>query len=123
MKGGLLGKLNITKFKLLQQQPVVKFKGREKFVGCIDSDRDGSCEGEVTGKLFFKFRYWAAFTEDEELALGTCAHRVTGGEGGFAGASGFVQMIDVPKGRGVKTKYEGEINLGLARAEEVGPGC
>jgi len=125
MKGDLLGTLKVTRFHLLRDHPVIKFRGRERFEGCIDSDRDRSCEGEVSGKLFFKFRYWLALSDDDELQLGTCAHRVTGGEGGFAGASGFLQMIDVPARnlQGVKTKYEGDVNLGLGAREEVGPAC
>lgn len=101
---------------MIRDAPVFKAKGRERFNGCIDSDRDRSCNGEVTGRLFFKFRYWARFGDgDQQLELGTCAHRVTGGTDGFAGATGFLMMVDTPNGSpvGFKTHYEGEINLGL----------
>ena len=115
MKGDLLGKFKITKFRVIRDAPVFKAKGRERFNGCVDSDRDRSCDGEVTGRLFFKFRYWARFGDGDQLELGTCAHRVTGGKDGFAGATGFLMMVDTPNGSpaGFKTHYEGEINLGL----------
>jgi hypothetical protein len=126
MKGDLRGKFKITKFRVLHAGPVFKAKGRERFNGCIDSDRDRSCDGEVTGKLFFKFRYWARFGEGDQLELGTCAHRVTGGEGGFLGASGFLMMVDTPNRSplGFKTHYEGEVNLGAAaRAQGMPRPC
>jgi hypothetical protein len=128
MKGDLLGKWKVTKFKVLDEGPVFRGKGKEKFVGCIDANRDHACEGEVTGKLYFKFRYWARFGDEGQVELGTCAHRVIGGTDGFAGASGFLQMVDTPIGKppGFKTYYEGEINYGLnsgGAAAEVPGSC
>lgn len=45
--------------------------------------------------------------------VGTCAHPVTGGTGDFAGATGFLMMVDTPikKAPFVKTEYEGIITL------------
>ena len=113
MRGDLLGKWKVTKFKEIHGGQNFKGKGKEKFNGCIDSDHDKSCDGEVTGKLWFKFTYWASFGDDGELNLGTCAHRVYDGSEGFNGASGFLMMVDTPTGKppGFKTHYEGEINL------------
>lgn len=118
MKGDLLGKFKITAFRQIHTSPTYKAKGKEKFNGCIDRDRDRSCEGDPSGKLFFKFRYWALFDEDDALQLGTCAHRITSGKGAFAGATGFLMMVDTPTGSPpfFKTHYEGEINLGHGRA-------
>jgi hypothetical protein len=52
---------------------------------------------------------------------------VVGGTGSFAGATGFLMMVDTPIRRvpGIKTRYEGELNLGLARsaALDVPGGC
>jgi hypothetical protein len=114
MTGDLIGKWKVTKIKLVQESPVLKFRGKERFNGCLDSDRDGSCEGEVTGKLFFKFRYWAALDDDDQLELGACGHPVIGGKDGFAGASGFLMFVDVPNNSpvGFSTRYEGDITLG-----------
>lgn len=90
--------------------PVFRGHGRETFNGCVDTDRDKSCADELSGKLFFRFRYWARFTSDDQILLGTCAHRVVGGTGGLSGASGFLMMVDTPARGGVSTLYEGEID-------------
>ena len=123
MKGDLLGKWKITKFKQLHAPPHFKGKGKERFNGCIDTDRDRSCSGEPSGKMCSKFRYWAQVDDQGAVQLGTCAHRVTGGTGSFASASGFVMMVDTPIGSPpfIKTHYEGEINLGQGRAAPDGP--
>jgi hypothetical protein len=128
MTGGLLGKWKVTKFKAIREGGrVFKGKGEEKFNGCLDADRDKSCDGEVTGQLYFKFTYWGSFGDDGFINLGTCAHRVTDGKEGFAGASGFLMMVDTPapgSDNGFKTHYEGDINLQLNRggAAPDGPG-
>ena len=111
MKGDLFGSWKITNFKVVSEGPVFKAKGKEKFKGCIDGNRDKSCAGDVTGKLFFKFTYWARFADDGAIQLGTCAHRVYDGTEAFNGASGFLMMVDTPSGNaaGLKTHYEGEI--------------
>ena len=99
---------------------------KERFNGCIDTDRDRSCYGEPSGKLFFKFRYWAQFDEDSAVQLGTCAHRIVDGTDDFAWASGFLMMVDTPIGSApfVKTHYEGDLNLGPGRAAPShGPGA
>lgn len=119
MKGDMLGKFKITAFHQIHTSPTYKAKGKEKFNGCIDRDRDRSCEGDPSGKLFLKFRYWAVFGgDDDTMQLGTCAHRIIGGTGAFADASGFLMMVDTPIGSPpfFKTHYEGEINLGHGRA-------
>ena len=128
MTGGLLGKWKVTKFKVIREGGrVFKGKGKEKFNGCIDADRDKSCEGDVTGRLYFKFTYWASFGDDGLTNLGTCAHRVYDGKDGFAGASGFLMMVDTPapgSDDGLKTHYEGEIHPGGGKAASApdGPG-
>jgi hypothetical protein len=114
MTGGLLGKWKITEFKTIKEGGrVFKAKGKEKFNGCLDADRDNSCDGDVTGQLYFKFTYWGSFGDDGFINLGTCAHRVYDGKEGFAGASGFLMMVDTPapgSDDGFKTHYEGDIN-------------
>lgn len=90
-----------------------KGKGTESFTGCLDRGRDSSCAGDPIGQLKFKFRYWGKFGKGDALQLGTCAHPVTGGTGDFAGATGFLMMVDVPikKAPFVETSYEGVITL------------
>ena len=126
MKGDLIGKFRVTAFHERRTKPFYNARGKERFNGCLDINQDRSCAGDPSGKLFFKFRYWAKFDEDGAIQLGTCAHRVVDGEGGFAGATGFLQMVDIPIGSApfVKTSYEGEIVLaGFGRATRPsGPG-
>src|SRR6201999_465313 len=111
MSGGLLGDWKVTAFKETASKPVFKGRGTESFSGCIDRKLDGSCAGDPTGTLKFKFRYWAKFGKEDKLELGTCAHPVTGGTGDFAGATGFLMMVDTPtkKAPFVETFYEGMI--------------
>ena len=118
MTGDLRGKWRVTAFHVLSTNPVLRGKGKERFNGCLDLARDHSCSGDPSGKLFFTFRYWAIFDEGDAPELGTCAHPVVGGTGSFAGATGFLMMVDTPIRRppGIKTAYEGELNLGLARS-------
>lgn len=121
MSGGLLGDWKITSFTELAQKPVFKGKGTERFKGCIDRKRDGSCTGDPSGTLRFKFRYWAKIGKGGALELGTCAHPVTGGTGDFAGATGFLMMVDTPtkKAPFVETSYEGVITLGSAASARI----
>jgi hypothetical protein len=119
MTGGLVGKWKITKFHpQFQHGQLFKAKGQEKFNGCVDLARDGSCAGDPTGKLWFKFRYWAQLAgQGEDVALGACAHRIFASSGGLTGTTGFLMMVDTPVKGGLKTHYEGDINVpGFARA-------
>jgi hypothetical protein len=124
MRGGLLGDWKLTSFKETAKKPVIMAKGTESFKGCIDRQLDGSCAGDPSGTMTFKFRYWGKFGSGDQLELGTCAHPVTGGSGDFAGASGFLMMVDTPtrKAPFVETNYEGVITLsGAAAAARVNP--
>ena len=121
MTGGLKGKWKITSFHVKKTKPVFKAKGRERFTGCVDVARDGSCSGDPAGKLEFRFRYWASIQDGEVIALGTCAHRIVAAGGGLTGTTGFLMMVDTPTAAGLKTHYEGEINPpGFARSGGAG---
>jgi hypothetical protein len=128
LSGGLLGSWKVTSFKQLATKPVFRAKGTESFKGCIDRNRDGSCAEDPTGTMKFSFRYWSKFDNKDAVQLGTCAHLVTGGSGDFAGASGFLMMVDTPikKRPFVQTQYQGVITLGtplvMARPSEM-RGC
>jgi hypothetical protein len=115
MAGGLVGSWAITSFKEVQtKKAVFKATGTESFNGCMDVGHDGSCTGDPSGTMDFTFRYWAKVSKDgERVELGTCAHPVVSGTGGFAGATGFLMMVDTPikKKPFIKTHYEGDINL------------
>lgn len=114
MTGGLIGNWKITSFKELPSAGgVLMAKGTESFKGCVDRKLDGSCTGDPSGTMKFSFRYWGRFGKEDKLELGTCAHPVTGGSGSFAGATGFLMMVDVPtkKAPYQLTEYEGVITL------------
>ncbi|HEX5609612.1 MAG TPA: hypothetical protein VFX45_05910 [Solirubrobacterales bacterium] len=113
MSGGLIGSWKITSFKVVASKPVFRGKGTESFSGCIDRKLDGSCAGDPSGTMKFSFRYWAKLDSEDAVQLGTCAHPVTGGTGAFAGATGFLMMVDTPikKPPFLKTEYEGVITL------------
>jgi len=121
MTGGLKGKWKITSLHVKKTKPVFKAKGRERFNGCVDVARDGSCSGDPAGKLEFRFRYWAAVQDGDVVQLGSCAHRVVAASGGLTGTTGFLMMVDTPTASGLKTHYEGEINPpGFARSGGAG---
>ena len=47
MSGDLVGDWAITSFTELATTPVYRAEGTEKFKGCLDRDRDGSCRGRA----------------------------------------------------------------------------
>jgi hypothetical protein len=113
MAGGLVGSWAITSFKVVKQKPVLKGKGTESFNGCMDLGHDGSCTGDPSGTMNFTFTYWAKISGKDKVELGTCAHPVSAGTGGFASATGFLMFVDTPikKKPFIKTHYEGVINV------------
>ena len=122
MTGGLKGKWKITKFRVLREAPVFKAKGVERFDGCVDIARDGCGSGDPTGTLTFRFRYWARFTDEGVIELGTCAHRIVDATDGLTGTTGFLMMVDTPKGAGFKTHYEGDLAVpGIAGSNSTLP--
>jgi hypothetical protein len=123
MTGGLVGDWKITAFKETASAPVFKGKGTELFEGCLDRKLDGACAGDPSGKLKFSFRYWGKFGKGDKLELGTCAHPIVGGSGDFAGATGFLMMVDLPtkKAPFQITEYEGVVTLaGSTMSARVG---
>ena len=129
MKGGLVGKWQMTSFKEIATSPLYRGKGTEEFKGCIDRRRDGSCAGDPSGTLSFRFLYWALFGPGDSLVWGSCWHPITGGSGDFAGARGVLTFVDTPTGKGVKTAYVGNVTIGDARSSArravaaAGSGC
>lgn len=112
MKGGLIGSWKTTSFKEIAKSPIYKAKGTEHFQGCLDADRNGSCAGDPSGTLDFRFLYWGKFGPDDSLVWGSCWHPITSGTGDFAGAEGVLTMVDTPIATGVSTSYTGNITIG-----------
>lgn len=113
MTGSLRGAWITTSFTELGTDPYVRAEGTERFSGCLDVRRDGSCAGDPSGTLTFSFLYWGLF-DGETMIWGSCWHPVAGalaGTGAFAGARGVLTMVDTPTATGVRTAYTGNLTL------------
>jgi hypothetical protein len=115
MRGGLVGKWNITSFEEapIADSPYFHATGTELFKGCLNRGRGRSCKGDPSGTLSFTFEYWALFAspDPESLVWGSCWHPIVKGTGDFTGAQGVLTMVDTPTRNGVKTKYIGNVTL------------
>jgi hypothetical protein len=121
MTGGLVGDWAITSYTEIAKAPIYKAKGTEKFSGCLDRGRDGSCAGDPSGTLRFSIRYWAQFTSTGATVWGACYHPITGGTGDFKDAAGVLVMADTPHDDGsVTTAYIGSVTLKGAKARAKG---
>jgi len=63
--------------------------GTETFVGCLGSD---------CGRLHTTFTFTAQFADDGTEIHGRCHHPIVSGEGDFEGATGVINMHDLPNG-------------------------
>jgi hypothetical protein len=119
MHGALVGKWNITAFTEHYKTPSNYVgSGKEKFVGCIDTDRSGACDtGEPAGTMSFTFIYWATFDPaTKALVRGACVHPVIGATKDFASMKGIIHMKDTPVGKDVRTTYTGTLTAPSLRA-------
>ncbi|MFL5842678.1 MAG: hypothetical protein ACJ77Z_19695 [Thermoleophilaceae bacterium] len=114
MTGGLVGQWRITSFKQLATKPLIRARGTERFVGCIDVARDGNCTGDPTGSLRLTFRYWAKpGSKANTIAWGSCWHPIGSGTGAFKGTTGVLTMVDTPLADGtLQTDYVGNVTIG-----------
>ena len=114
--GGLVGTWRVTSFKQLASKPLIRARGTERFVGCIDVGLDGSCTGDPSGSLTFGFRYWAKpGSTANTVKWGSCYHPIRGGTGDLAGATGVLTMVDTPMTDGtLQTDYIGNVTIGGA---------
>ena len=112
--GGLLGQWLGTSFKQLAAKPLIRARGTERFVGCIDVARDGNCTGDPFGSLRLSFLYWAKpGSQPNTVAWGSCYHPVLSGTGAFKGATGVLTMVDTPLADGTfRTDYIGNVTVG-----------
>ena len=96
----LIGLWRTTSFQLGVFTPsgVVTGTGTEAFEGCLDANGDASCGGsEPTGTLEFSFELSAKYDPITFAQQhGRCHHPITGGAGGFAGATGGLHFKDDP---------------------------
>ena len=88
---------------------VVKVSGTEHFVGCLDSNHNGSCSSNENGVFQTTFTFTGKYAPTGEEIHGRCHHPILGGSGVFAGASGELSFTDIPsEGR---FPYHGPIQL------------
>jgi hypothetical protein len=113
MHGSLIGDWTTTSYTELAQTPIYQAEGTERFTGCLDRRRDGSCWGDPSGTLLFAFTYSAVFDPGDPppVVWGACMHPITGGTGSFAHARGVLVMVDTPTPTGVQTAYIGNLTL------------
>jgi hypothetical protein len=114
VEGDLIGYWWTTTFDLgvATRSGVVTGSGTERFDGCRDANGNGVCDGsDPAGSLYLTFTYSGKFDPVTFALLhGRCNHPIAGGTGGFAGATGVIQMHDDPA-TGC-TYYRGHLTLG-----------
>ncbi len=107
MTGSLVGCWYVDTFESKSDPDKSTFRatGTEHFDGCL---------GDVCGTFFTTYEYtaktigpWVDFLEIH----GRCHHPVTGGTGGFAGASGQISFTDVVDVSPVYYPYWGNVHL------------
>ena len=99
--GNLTGCWYIDEWTIRNETPsgAIQAGGTEWFSGCLDGNRCG--------------HFWTTYTftykvVDGVETHGRCHHPITGGDDGFAGASGVLQMHDLPNGCAV---YNGHLTF------------
>ena len=100
MSGDLVGWWYQTSISNVRFHPAgtVQLEGTELYVGCVDSDHDGTCEtGEPAGTLDFAFSFSGKYDTVTFAEIhGRCHHVITGGTGDFANATGQLDFKDDP---------------------------
>jgi hypothetical protein len=119
--GGLVGQWRLTSFKQFDNKPLIRARGTERFVGCVDVARDGNCTGDPFGSLRLSFLYWAKpGPKANSVAWGSCYHPIASGTGAFKGATGVLTMVDTPLADGtLQTDYVGNVTLGANAGTSV----
>jgi len=108
MTGSLVGAWITTSAECRVHAKTGQCSGTELFDGFLDANGNGIDDGaaEPDGTMTFTFTYsWSA------SGNGRCHHPITGGTGGFAGATGVITMKDRPTPTGLVTTYQGHVAL------------
>jgi len=99
--GNLAGCWYIDEWTIRNETPsgAISAKGTEVFSGCLNGNRCG--------------HFWTTYTftykvVDGVETHGRCHHPIVGGDGGFTGVSGVLQMHDLPNGCAV---YKGHLSF------------
>lgn len=93
MAGDLVGCWYTDTFEIRNVTPGGGFhaSGTEHFVGCLNKSGNQTC-----GTFTTTFTFTAKYAVTLEEIHGRCHHPITGGTGGFAGASGELSFKDIP---------------------------
>jgi hypothetical protein len=101
MQGSLVGDWYTTSFVTRSESIrnniyTLVGSGTETFVGCLDSDRNGSCDtGEPNGTIDFAFVFRGTYDATTGAQLsGACIHPVVGGTGEFSKTRGVIAFRD-----------------------------
>jgi hypothetical protein len=96
--GNLSGCWYIDEWTIRNETPSgsIRASGTEVFSGCLDESRCG--------------HFWTTYiftykVVDGVEAHGRCHHPIVGGDGGFAGVTGVLEMHDLPNGCAVYTGH------------------
>lgn len=114
MAGDLVGCWYTDTFVVTQEKdnPGGSFKasGTEHFIGCLDTNGNGTCGvGEPSGRFDTTFTFTAKIAPTGDEIHGRCHHPIVSGSGGFAGARGVISFKDIPsEGR---FPYHGNMQL------------
>ena len=89
---------------------VVTVSGTEHFVGCLDRNRNQTCDpGEPNGTFNTTYTFTAKYAATGDEIHGRCHHPIIGGTDGFKGVTGELSFTDIPsEGR---FPYHGPIRL------------
>jgi hypothetical protein len=111
MSGSLVGCWYVVDLvDKFQDNGALQETGHELFVGCLDSEGDGSCSGDPSGTLSFSYVFTGKFDSVTfEEIKGRCHHHVDEGTDGFAQASGVINFKDDVEA-GIAT-YDGNLKL------------
>jgi len=100
MSGSLIGVWWTTSFfvRQLEASGGIQGSGTETFVGCLDANGSGACDGgDPAGTIDFAFTYSVKYDPSFSAEKhGRCHHVVVGGTGGFAGVGGVLDFKDDP---------------------------
>ena len=89
---------------------VIHASGAEHFVGCLDAGGAGACgTSDPSGSLALTFKFEGKFDAASNEIRGRCQHKIVSGTGGFAGATGRIDITDNITNE--TSNYRGHITL------------
>jgi hypothetical protein len=112
MAGSLIGCWYTDTLSPVQSSPngAILAIGTEHFVGCLDADRDRTCNGrDPRGALALIYAFEGRFDQQGHELSGGCQHPIMSGTGAFAGARGRIDFKD--NVRTGTSSYRGQLTM------------